>query len=203
MACSALSSHASSHASSVVRTSNVRKTVVCAASSRTGLRRAIVGGLFTLPFVALPESKAILLDEDDEEMIERAKANRKARLASQKETTREFLKSEGLNNAQLNKELIPVQKAIYKLAKSGSQLEAGDVSGAAATLSGNWVSDFKQATEAFPSASADLVLSSLSALQAAAASSNLKESKQEFVLVASALELWAEQAGVASSLKGL
>lgn len=59
-------------------------------------------------------------DEEDEEMLERAKANRQRRLASQKETTREFLREEGLKNTQLDSELVPVQKAVFQLAKSGA-----------------------------------------------------------------------------------
>jgi hypothetical protein len=53
-------------------------------------------------------------------MLERAKANRQRRLASQKETTREFLREEGLKNTQLDSELVPVQKAVFQLAKSGA-----------------------------------------------------------------------------------
>jgi hypothetical protein len=58
-------------------------------------------------------------DEEDEELLERAKANRKQRLAAQKETTRDFLREEGLKDKQLDSELLPVQKAVFQLAKSG------------------------------------------------------------------------------------
>lgn len=60
-------------------------------------------------------------DEEDEELLERAKANRKQRLAAQKETTRNFLKEEGVKDKQLDAELLPVQKAVFQLAKSGEQ----------------------------------------------------------------------------------
>jgi hypothetical protein len=58
-------------------------------------------------------------DEEDEELLERAKANRKQRLAAQKETTREFLREGGIKDKQLDSELLPVQKAVFQLAKSG------------------------------------------------------------------------------------
>lgn len=35
--------------------------------------------------------------------------------------------AEGLKNAQLEKDLIPVQKAVIKLAKAGEDIEKGDV----------------------------------------------------------------------------
>jgi hypothetical protein len=60
-------------------------------------------------------------DEEDEELLERAKANRKQRLAAQKETTREFLREGGIKDKQLDSELLPVQKAVFQLAKSGEQ----------------------------------------------------------------------------------
>lgn len=61
-------------------------------------------------------------DEEDEELVEKAKANRKARLAQQQTTTRQFIKSEGLNDVKLDKELVPIQRAVLKLAKSGAQV---------------------------------------------------------------------------------
>lgn len=62
-------------------------------------------------------------DEEDEELLERAKANRLKRLAQQKETTRDFLREEGLKDKQLDSDLIPVQKAVFQLAKSGEQVQ--------------------------------------------------------------------------------
>jgi hypothetical protein len=182
-----------------------RASVVCSASvpSTFSARRAVIGAVLTLPLIAVPSSKALLLDEDDEDMIEKARANRKSRLATQKDTTRQFMKAEGLTNRELEKELIPVQKAVYNLAKSGSQLEAGDIQAVSATLSGSWVDDFKQVTAAFPAAPAGSVLDGLTTLKEAAAAADLKQSKQQFVLVASALESWAQDAGIAASLKGL
>jgi hypothetical protein len=68
-------------------------------------------------------AKALIPDDDDEELIEKAKANRKQRLAEQRETAKEFNKNEGFVQA----ELVSVQRAINKLARSAAELEAGNL----------------------------------------------------------------------------
>lgn len=68
-------------------------------------------------------ARALIPDDDDEELIEKAKANRKQRLAEQRETAKEFSKVEGFNSA----ELVSVQRAINKLARSAAELEAGNL----------------------------------------------------------------------------
>lgn len=73
-----------------------------------------------LAFLAVaPAARALILDEEDEELLNKAKANRKSKLAADKLIEREFLQDEGLKNRNLDKELVPVQKAIYSMAKSG------------------------------------------------------------------------------------
>ena len=54
-------------------------------------------------------------EEDDEELVSKAKANRAQRLAEQRATTREFVSDEGFANRKLEQKLIPVQKGVYKL----------------------------------------------------------------------------------------
>jgi hypothetical protein len=57
-----------------------------AASSR---RQALSAGLLATGLTLLPaRAWALIPDEEDEELLERAKANRQKRLAAQKETTR-------------------------------------------------------------------------------------------------------------------
>lgn len=54
-------------------------------------RQALALGLLSTGMVALLPSQpalALIPDEEDEEMLEKAKANRQKRLAAQKETTR-------------------------------------------------------------------------------------------------------------------
>jgi hypothetical protein len=76
-----------------------------------------------LAIVPAQPARALIPDEEDEELLERAKANRQRRLAEQKETTRNFLRDDGLKDKTLDTELIPVQKAVVQLAKSGETLE--------------------------------------------------------------------------------
>jgi hypothetical protein len=54
-------------------------------------------------------------DDEDEELLKKAKENRAKTLLQQQEKTRSFMESEGLANNKLNKDLIPVQKAVYKV----------------------------------------------------------------------------------------
>jgi hypothetical protein len=108
----------------------------------------------------------------------------------------------------LEQELIPVQRAINNLAQSGAQLEAGDVKAAAGTLSGGWVRDFESAANKLSytdssKSSAAAVFSSLSSLQAAAASGSAADAKRGFVATVSALKGWASAANVTADLKGL
>ena len=46
-------------------------------------------------------ARALIPDDDDEELIEKAKANRKLRLASQKEVETEFKKSGGFAEGEV------------------------------------------------------------------------------------------------------
>jgi hypothetical protein len=156
----------------------------------------------------VPRAWALIPDEEDEELLERAKANRQKRLASQKETTREFLKEEGLTNKTLNSELIPVQKAVFQLAKSGSELEAGDLRAVSSTLDGSWVGDFQKAAAALDasdaqSAGAQAIFDGIGSLKSSAGSGDLNGSKRQFVAVVGAVTDWANATGVTGDLKGL
>lgn len=75
------------------------RVVVCAAQQPEQWRvqrRALAGMLAALP-VLLPASRALALlpDDDDEELIEKAKANRKARLAQERASEQEYKRSSG------------------------------------------------------------------------------------------------------------
>ncbi len=56
--------------------------------------------------------------------MERAKANRAARIAEQKLKTNAFIADEGLSNRALSQDLIPVQKGVYKLVRHDSLFAA-------------------------------------------------------------------------------
>ncbi|KAL4430624.1 hypothetical protein ABPG75_005880 [Micractinium tetrahymenae] len=172
-------------------------------------RRALAGLLAAAP-VLLPASRALALipDDDDEELVERARANRAKRLASERQTEQAFARSSKNLDRVLEQELIPVQRAINSLAAGGAQLESGDVKAASAALSGSWVRDFQAAADKLSytdsaKSSAASVFSNLAALQAAASSGSAADSKRSFVATVGSLKAWASDANVAGGLKGL
>lgn len=75
-------------------------------------------------------ARALIPDDDDEELIEKAKANRKSRLAAEKTAEKEYAKSGGFADG----EVVAVQIAVNKLARSGEALAAGDLPAVAATV---------------------------------------------------------------------
>ncbi len=95
-------------------------SIVCRAESGMP-RRALLAATFGLTALASRPALALIPDEEDEELLERAKAKRKERLAQQEQTTRDFIREEGLKDVRLDQELIPVQKAVQQLSKSGKR----------------------------------------------------------------------------------
>uniref|UniRef100_A0A383WCK5 Maintenance of Photosystem II under High light 2 C-terminal domain-containing protein n=1 Tax=Tetradesmus obliquus TaxID=3088 RepID=A0A383WCK5_TETOB len=193
------------HARSIV--CNSAKADADAVNRRSALTAGLVamGALVAAP---APKAWALIPDEEDEELLERAKANRKQRLAAQKETTRNFLKEEGVKDKQLDAELLPVQKAVFQLAKSGSQLEAGDLKGLSANLGSGWVGEFQRATSVLDASDAEkakaaAVFDGISSLRDVANKGDLRGSKQQYVALVAALNDWASSTGLAADLKGL
>ncbi len=95
-----------------------------------------------------------------------------------------------------------VQRAVFKLSQSGSQLEAGDLQGASATLSEPWVSDFGATGQLFTVQPAT-VMEGLDKLRSLTASNDGSGSKRQFVAVVADIKAWVEQAGFSGKLKGL
>ncbi|KAF6260931.1 hypothetical protein COO60DRAFT_1504022 [Scenedesmus sp. NREL 46B-D3] len=165
----------------------------------------VMGALVAAP---VPKAWALIPDEEDEELLERAKANRKQRLAAQKETTRDFLREGGIKDKQLDSELLPVQKAVFQLAKSGSQLEAGDLKGVSSNLSSGWVEEFSRATSVLDASEAEkakavAIFDGITSLRDIANKGDLRGSKQQYVALVAALNDWASSTGLAKDLRGL
>ncbi|KAJ9524943.1 thylakoid lumenal protein [Haematococcus lacustris] len=180
-------------------------SVVCAAGRvEQPHRRALLLSI-VLPAVAtVRPALALIPDEEDEERVEAAKLNRAKRLAEQRATTRNFMQEEGLTNRQLGQDLLPVQKAVYKLAESGSQLESGDVAAASRTLGQSWVTDFATAAEKVSaSPSAEALVSKLTALKTATDSGDVSASKRSYIELVGELQAWAASSSLTNSLKGL
>lgn len=184
-----------------------RSAIVCNAQVEFNRRAALAASLVPT-FFFVPKANALILDEEDEEMLEKAKANRAKRLAEQRETTRQFMQEEGLDNRRLDQKLVPVQRAVNELAKSGSQIEAADLKAAATTLSGSWVAEFQNASLSVSlseeaQSSANAIFTQLDSLKSAAGTGDVKASKKQFVAVVNAVDAWATQSGVRANLKGL
>jgi hypothetical protein len=125
-----------------------------------------------------------------------------------KEANRKFVDSSGFRDRSVEQDIIPVQTAVYKLAKAGSELEKDDAKSAAATLSSDWVGSFESAGKsiaATPDTIAKLedILVGIKNSAAAAGSGKLAEAKTVFVATVEAVEIWVVDAGVAGQLKGL
>lgn len=187
-----------------------RQVVVAAAqptvTSYECSRRTVASLFASIPafYTALP-AVALIPDDDDEELVERARANRKAKLANERATEKAFARSEGFGNRN---ELVPVQRAVNALAKTGAALETGDTSSAAAALADGWQSEFKKASEVLSDGSSsrrsiESLFTSLGSLESSAKQGSLSEAKKSFVASVTAFKGWASDVGVASSLKGL
>ena len=91
---------------------------------------------------------------------------------------------------------------------AGSQLEAGDLKGASATLGSSWVDEFKRATQVLDANDTEqeraaAIFDGISSLRAATSKGDVKGSKQTFVAVVRSVQDWAQSTGLASDLKGL
>ncbi|BDA50330.1 probable thylakoid lumenal 16.5 kDa protein, chloroplastic [Coccomyxa sp. Obi] len=169
-------------------------------------RRSAAALLSAAPLLVLaPSARALIPDDDDEELIEKAKANRKSRLATERVAEKEYAKTGGFADG----EVVAVQIAVNKLAKSGEALAAGDLPAVAATVGSDaWVGDFQKATSGLSTSeaakrSATAVFEGIGALESSAKNGSLVDAKRSFVTAVSALQTWADDAGIAASLKGL
>lgn len=111
--------------------------------------------------------------------------------------------AEGLTDVQLKQEMLPVQRAVYALSKAGSELESGNVSGAAASLSTIGY-EFEVASQRI--GGEDTVKAKLADLREACARGDAQDSmqraKKDYVELVSAIKSWAAATDM-RSLKGL
>lgn len=68
-------------------------------------------------------AKALIPDDDDEELVDLAKSRRKERLANDKKVAKSFVQEGDYSGSVIGK----VQNAVNRLAKDGLSLEAGDL----------------------------------------------------------------------------
>ncbi|KAL9377163.1 hypothetical protein Peur_031283 [Populus x canadensis] len=143
---------------------------------------------------------AILEADDDEELLEKVKRDRKKRLERQ-----------GVISSA-NKEKGYLQDLVYKLSKVGQAIDNNDLSTASSVLGGSTDIDWvKKANIAFTKLSSspeekievDTFNSSLSSLISSVTSNDIESSKTAFVSSATAFEKWTNLTGLFGQLKGL
>ncbi|KAK6941670.1 hypothetical protein RJ641_027047 [Dillenia turbinata] len=143
---------------------------------------------------------AILEADDDEELLERVKRDRKKRLERQ-----------GVINSSI-KETAYLQDLVYQLSKVGQAIDNNDLSVASSVLGPNTQTDWVQkANIAFSKLSTspeektevDIFNSSLASLISSVVKKDVESSKVAFVSSASALEKWTALTGLVGQLKGL
>jgi len=142
----------------------------------------LVGGV---SLIAVPGAKALIPDDDDEEMVMKARQNRKSKLAGERQAEKEFTRSEGFVDKNSKKNLATVQLAVNALAKVGNALangSVGDASAAAREIDAG-VGDALKALSINASASsaAATTTAELNALLGALNSGDLAAAKKEYV----------------------
>lgn len=201
------SSSSSSTATALTLAKHNSPSLLCKATfdpSRRSL--AVCFTAFTLSLAGkgfLPNSNAnavILEAEDDEELLEKVKQDRKKRLQRQ----------EVFNSSK--KETAYLQDLVYKLSKVGQAIEKDDLSVASSVLGpstkADWVQNVNSAFTKLSSSPAemnevDAFNSSLASLISSVTKKDVESSKKAFVTSASALEKWTALTGLDTLLKGL
>ncbi|GJP50143.1 hypothetical protein CLOM_g9280 [Closterium sp. NIES-68] len=163
--------------------------------SRRGFSMAAVALLMAPAMAAFP-ARALLEADDDDDLLERMKRERKEKI--------ELRESRGTYKT----EEADIQAAVYGLSKVGAALEAGNSSAAAAELTAGWVGKADAAIAKISRSDAEKSLaaafqSAIAALQSAAGASDVKGAKKAFLAAASALESWAKTAALDGELLGL
>lgn len=148
----------------------------------------------------LDADAAVLEADDDLELLEKVKKDRKKRLDRQT-----LIKSSG-------KETNYLQDAVYRLSKVGQAIDNNDLSAAAsvlgATTDADWVQKANIALNKLSSSpeeqtEVDAFNSSLSSLISSVTQNDVESSKLAFVSSATAFEKWTTLTGLVGQLKGL
>ncbi|EEF35210.1 Thylakoid lumenal 16.5 kDa protein, chloroplast precursor, putative [Ricinus communis] len=143
---------------------------------------------------------AILEADDDEELLEKVKKDRKKRIERQ-----------GVISSS-NKEKGYLQDVVYKLSKVGQAIENNDLTTANSVLGGttdtDWVQKANLAFDKLSSSPAeknqvDTFNSSLASLISSVVRNDIESSKTAFVSSATAFETWTTLTGLVAQLKGL
>ncbi|GJM97498.1 hypothetical protein PR202_ga14429 [Eleusine coracana subsp. coracana] len=181
---------------STIRCQDRRKAAVV--SRRSGLASCVLAAL-AASFSPLAARAAVLEEDDDIELLERVKEDRKKRLQKQG-----VISSSGTETGYL-------QDLIYKLSKVGQAIDKDDLPAAGSVLGSSsdaqWVQNVNVAFSKFSSSPeekdmVDSFNSSLASLITSVNNRDAESSKSAFVSSATTLEKWIASAGLGSQLKG-
>ncbi|CAI9765780.1 unnamed protein product [Fraxinus pennsylvanica] len=204
-------STSSSSSQHVISLSNRRQLNICKAVNEASLspqilsKRSLCISISSICVLTLTgkgyfdANAAILEADDDEELLEKVKRDRKKRIERQG-----VIKSS-------TKETAYLQDLVYKLSKVGQAIENKDLSAASSVLGPStdteWVSKIKSAFNKLSSSpeektEVDVFNSSLSSLISSVSGKDIEASEKAFVASASALEKWTVLTGLVGQLKG-
>lgn len=175
-----------------------------------GRRGAVLGAglLAAVQLMATPlPALALIPDDDDEEMVQKAKANRQKRLAGEKKAEKEFSRAEGFVDRGSKQDIAAVQLAVNALAKIGEALAQGSVEQANAAAGGLDASKTAASVKTLSLDSAsqsagETAMAELNSLVSALGSGSLDGAKKEYVDTVIALTDWTVKANI-SGLKGI
>ncbi|XP_020099334.1 thylakoid lumenal 16.5 kDa protein, chloroplastic isoform X4 [Ananas comosus] len=179
---------------------SLSSSAAAAASADAVSRRYGLSACF-LTFLAFSSSSsssssaraAILEADDDEQLLERVKQDRKIRLQRQG-----VISSSGEETGYL-------QELVYKLSKVGQAIENDDLPAASSVLGPNADAEWVQQLSSSPEEKVEVETfnSSLASLFTSVGKRDVESSKMAFVSSAAALEKWIGLTGLVSQLKGL
>ncbi|XP_066376515.1 thylakoid lumenal 16.5 kDa protein, chloroplastic-like [Miscanthus floridulus] len=179
-----------------------RREAAAVVGRRRGLASCALAALAASfsPLAADRAARALVLEEDDDiELLERVKEDRKKRLQKQG-----VISSSGTETGYL-------QDLIYKLSKVGQAIDKDDLPAASSVLGpssdAQWVQNINVAFSKFSSSPeernvVDSFNSSLATLFTSVNKLDAESSKSAFVSSATALEKWIALAGLGGQLKG-
>merc|ERR1719183_3162371 len=136
-------------AAASTRTAGIRAvaTVRCEASKAAPQlsRRAMAAAVALAVPAAWISPAGALIDEDDE-LLAKVRADRKAKVQSELLLERNLVTDEGFKDKKFGAQTAVVQKTVYRLSKAGSLLAAKDTAALGDVLGGDWPAQLKVAT---------------------------------------------------------
>jgi len=135
-------------------------------------------------------------DDEDEELLAKAKANRSERIQAERKLEKSYVTK---NEYKLDSDSSKVQIAVFKMSKAGGLIEQGYLALAAEELGkGSWEADLKAANLG---KEPDAFLSAVAGLKKACTGGDAGAAKKAYVAAAKALEAFAQDTKTADAVK--